>query len=128
MQLLRWCTAFNALPIDGLKEKVTFKHLVGHLVGGGGGGGDAAADVWLPVAHTCSYEVELLDYSTLTPPRIHPRTPSAYAQQPWYVHVHIITLSSLQVELPNYSSGERLREKVLRALQEMEGGGGFSVQ
>ena len=34
----------------------------------------------------------------------------------------------LQVDLPDYSSGERLREKVLRAMQEMEGGGGFSVQ
>ena len=90
LQLLRWCTARNALPVDGLNEKVTFKHSVGSggADGGGGGDRDATADARLPVAHTCSYEVAL----------------------------------------PNYSSGEWLREKVLRALQEMEGGGGFSVQ
>ena len=60
LQLLRWCTAQNALPVDGLKEKVTFKHFVGGGGGGDGGGGgrDAAADERLPVAHTCSYEVE----------------------------------------------------------------------
>ena len=81
LQLLRWCTAQNALPVDGLKEKITFKHFVA-------GGCDVAKDDRLPVAHTCSYEVEL----------------------------------------PDYSSGERLREKLLRAMQEMEGGGGFSVQ
>ena len=80
LQLLRWCTAFNALPIDGLKENVTFKYSVGSC--------DAAADERLPVAHTCSSEVAL----------------------------------------PDYSSGERLGEKLLRALQEMEGGGGFTVQ
>ena len=80
------CTAHNALPVDGLKDKVAFKHLM--LLGGGGGRGDAAEDDRLPVAHTCSSEIEL----------------------------------------PDYSSGERLREKLLRALQEMEGGGGFYVQ
>ena len=71
LQLLRWCTAQNALPMDGLKEKVTFKHFVGSGGGGGGGGGDggrdAAADERLPVAHTCSYEVELPDYSSNPP-------------------------------------------------------------
>ena len=40
------------------------------------------------------------------------------------MHMH----TPLQVELPDYSSGERLREKVLRALHEMEGGGGFFVE
>lgn len=87
LQLLRWCTAQNALPVDGLKEKITFKHFVSGG-GGGGSGRDATADERLPVAHTCSFEVEL----------------------------------------PDYSSGEPLREKLLRAMQEMEGGGGFAVQ
>ena len=70
--------------MDGLKQKVTFKHFVTR----GGGGELVAEDERLPVAHTCSYEVEL----------------------------------------PDYSSAEPLREKLLRALQEMEGGGGFAVQ
>ena len=86
LQLLRWCTAQNALPMDGLKEKVTFKHFVGSGGGDGGGGGgdggrDAAADERLPVAHTCSYEVELPGLATRL---VHPYTSSAYAHEPYY--------------------------------------------
>ena len=76
LQLLRWCTGKNALPVDGLRTKVVFRC-------------DAlCADDHLPEAHTCSHEVELPDYTSLA----------------------------------------TLRGKLLRALDEMEAGGGFDVQ
>ena len=57
-QLLRWCTSHSALPATGLdpQDRVT---LVFKETPSGG----APADQWLPVAHTCTSEVELPAYS-----------------------------------------------------------------
>ena len=56
-QLLRWCTSRSALPAAGLDKQVTLLHMETPA-------GGASADEWLPMAHTCTSEVELPAYSS----------------------------------------------------------------
>ena len=57
-ELLRWCTSRSALPANGLElqDRVTLLHM--ETPSG------ASADQRLPVAHTCSSEVELPAYGS----------------------------------------------------------------
>ena len=73
---LERCRAFFAA--SPAKFKVTFALAKG----------DGSPDDRLPVAHTCSHEIDL----------------------------------------PDYSSAEVLRERLFRAIREMEAGGGFNVR
>ena len=52
--LLRWCTGRNTLPVSGLEKKV------GLILDDTAG----PADQRIPVAHTCSYEIDLPSYSS----------------------------------------------------------------
>ena len=54
--LLRWCTALHALPVGGLKDDRIKLRIFG----------DEADDLTLPETHTCTRELHLPNYSSLS--------------------------------------------------------------